>query len=175
MAVGNGIIGYNHTSLYDGNIVRSTDNGTTWDNVTSPTGNHLLGVTFGNNTFVAVGDYGKMVRSTDNGTTWHNATHDDIQNSANWGVVFGNNTFVGVGSVGNIVRSTDNGLSYISSRTYNNNLTSPTSKHLWAVSFGNNTFVAVGISGTIVRSTDNGTTWDNVTSPTANTLYGVGF
>jgi len=43
------------------------------------------------------------------------------------------------------------------------------------VSFGNNTFVAVGIGGNIVRSTDNGTTWDNTTSPTANTLYGVGF
>ena len=28
------------------NIVRSVDNGTTWDNATSPTGNRLLDITF---------------------------------------------------------------------------------------------------------------------------------
>ena len=42
-------------------------------------------------------------------------------------------------------------------------------------SSSSNVFVAVGNSGTIVRSTDNGTTWDNVTSPTINHLYGVRF
>ena len=40
---------------YSGTILRSTDNGSSWDNATSPTGNNLKGVTFGNNTFVAVG------------------------------------------------------------------------------------------------------------------------
>jgi photosystem II stability/assembly factor-like uncharacterized protein len=59
---------------YNGIIVRSTDNGSSWDNVTSPTGNFLMGVTFGNNTFVAVGESGNIVRSTDNGTTWDNST-----------------------------------------------------------------------------------------------------
>ena len=38
---------------------------------------------------------------------------------------------------------------------------------------GSGVFVAVGESGNILRSTDNGTTWDNATSPTANTLKGV--
>ena len=57
-----------------GNIVRSIDNGTTWDNVTSPTGNHLRGVGFGNNTFVGVGFSGNIVRSTDNGSSWDNVT-----------------------------------------------------------------------------------------------------
>ena len=58
----------------NGNIVRSTDNGSSWDNATSPTSNNLYGVTFGYNTFVAVGASGNIVRSTDNGTTWDNAT-----------------------------------------------------------------------------------------------------
>ena len=48
-----------------GTIVRSTDNGETWDNETSPTANSLYGATFGNNTFVAVGLSGNIVRSTD--------------------------------------------------------------------------------------------------------------
>jgi len=62
-----------------GTIVRSTDNGSSFDNVTSPTSNsptanHLRGVTFANNTFVAVGDSGNIVRSTDNASSWDNAT-----------------------------------------------------------------------------------------------------
>ena len=57
-----------------GTIVRSTDNGETWDNATSPTANSLYGATFGNNTFVAVGLSGNIVRSTGNGETWDNAT-----------------------------------------------------------------------------------------------------
>ena len=54
--------------------MRSTDNGTTWDNATTPTSNYLRGVGFGNNTFVATGLSGNILRSTDNGTTWDNAT-----------------------------------------------------------------------------------------------------
>ena len=57
-----------------GNIVRSTDNGTSFDNATSPTAKDLYGVTFGNNTFVAVGASGNIVRSTDNGSSFDNAT-----------------------------------------------------------------------------------------------------
>ena len=141
-----------------GSIVRSTDNGTSWDNATTDnsTANNLSGVTFGNNTFVAIGDSGNIVRSTDNGTSWDNATTDNSTAKNLSGVTFGNNTFVGVGSSGNIVRSTDNGSSF-------STVTSPTSNNLFKVAFGNNTFVAVGSSGNIVRSTDNGTSWENTT------------
>ena len=132
----------------------------------SPTANNLSGVTFGNNTFLAVGDLGSIVRSTDNGTSWNNATSPTANNLK--GVGFENNTFVAVGFSGNIVRSTDSGLSF-------DNATSPTANNLSGVTFGNNTFVAVGDTGNIVRSTDNGTSWDNATSPTANNLSGVTF
>jgi len=54
--------------------VRSTDNGSSWENATSPTANGLYGVTFGNNTFVGVGLSGNIIRSTDNGTSWGNTT-----------------------------------------------------------------------------------------------------
>ena len=82
----------------------------TWDNATSPTGERLNGITFGNDTFVIVGDSGNIVRSTDNGSSWDNATSP----TANYlyGVTFGNNTFVAVGNSGNIVRSTENGSSW---------------------------------------------------------------
>ena len=38
-----------------GNILRSTDKGSSFDNTTSPTSNNLYGVGFGNNTFVGAG------------------------------------------------------------------------------------------------------------------------
>ena len=75
--------------------MRSTDNGSSWDNATSPTANGLYGVTFGNNTFVAVGNSGNIVRSTDNGSSWDNAT-SPTANKLNE-VTFANNTFVAVG------------------------------------------------------------------------------
>jgi len=69
-----------------GSIVRSTDNGSNWDNVTSPTANNLSGVTYGNNTFVADGYSGNIVRSTDNGSSWDNATSPT--SNTLWGVGF---------------------------------------------------------------------------------------
>ena len=74
-----------------GKIAKSTDNGTSWDNATSPTTSDLNGVTFGNNIFVAVGSSGTIVRSTDNGTTWDNVTSPTGNHLS--GVTFGNGTF----------------------------------------------------------------------------------
>ena len=42
-------------------------------------------------------------------------------------------------------------------------------------SSGSGVFVGVGYSGNIMKSTDNGSSWDNVTSPTADYLLGVTF
>jgi len=111
----------------DGKIIRSTDNGSSWDNATScQFSTNLYGITFGNNTFVGVGYSGKIVRSTDNASSWDNAT-SNTSNLLN-GVTFGNNTFVGVGQSGNIVRSTDNGTNW-------DNVTSPITTYLNGVTF----------------------------------------
>ena len=154
-------------------IVRSTDNGSSFDNATqNSAAEHLNAVTFGNNTFVAIGQANAsgqldpILRSTDNGSSWDNVTSPNTNGLH--GVTFGNNTFVVVGADGNILRSTDNGSSW-------DNATSPTTYGLEGVTFGNNTFVAVGDDGGIVRSTDNGSSWDNATSPTTNHLYGATF
>jgi photosystem II stability/assembly factor-like uncharacterized protein len=57
-----------------GKILRSSDNGSTWNDAISPITTTLFGVTFGNDTFVAVGASGKIVRSTDDGSSWDNST-----------------------------------------------------------------------------------------------------
>ena len=56
-------------------IVRSTDNGSSFDTASEPgSGNNYYGVGFGNNTFVAVGSSGNIIRSTDNGSSFVNVT-----------------------------------------------------------------------------------------------------
>ncbi len=92
-----------------GKIVRSTDNGTSWDNATDPVDGTIWGVGFGNNTFVAVVHGGWILRSTDNGSNF-SAVVDPGNHLT--GVVFGNNTFVAVGVNGGIYRSTDNGTTW---------------------------------------------------------------
>ena len=163
-----------------GKILRSTDNGANWSHVTTGYAsnygnnykaslngiNNLRGVSFGNNTFVAVGYSGKIITSTDDGSSWDNETAVNSNNL--YGVTFGNSTFVAVGSNGTIVKSTNNGASWSSS-------SSGTSETLFGVTFGNNTFMAVGNSGTIVKSTDNGANWSSSSSGTTNNLYGVAF
>ncbi|HHZ98265.1 MAG TPA: hypothetical protein EYN68_01635, partial [Candidatus Marinimicrobia bacterium] len=154
MAVGSG-----------GKIIRSTDNGSSWDIATScQFSTDLADVTFGNNTSVAVGLPGNIVRSTNSGLSWDNVT--SVNSQYLYGITFGNNTFVAVGESGNIVRSTNSGSSW-------NDSNSGISQQLYGITFGNNTFLAVAQSGKIVRSTDNGTSWDNATSPTGNSLFGV--
>ena len=69
--------------------------GSNFNTATSNISNHLYGVTFGNNTFVAVGSSGRIVRSTDNGSNWsYDNTTSPITTSL-LGVTFGNNTFRG--------------------------------------------------------------------------------
>jgi photosystem II stability/assembly factor-like uncharacterized protein len=63
----------------NGKIVRSTDNGSSWTAVTSPTSLDLNAVGFadGTSTFAAVGDNGTIVLSTDNGSSWSSKSADN--------------------------------------------------------------------------------------------------
>ena len=99
-----------------GKIDRSTNSGSSWDNMTTglspyPNWNStprlLRSVAFGNNTFVAVGARAKVIRSTDNGVSWSNSTSGVSSSIELYGVTFGNNTFVAVGKNGTIITSPD--------------------------------------------------------------------
>ena len=117
------------TVCFIGTIVTSSDNVSSWS-YTSVGTDVRRGVTFGNNTFVAVGEYGKIVRSTNNGTNWNSVTSELPISTGNFlnAVTFGNDTFVAVGDNGIIVRSTDNGSTW-------DNVTSPTANNLNGITF----------------------------------------
>ena len=116
-----------------------------------------IGVTFGNNTFVVVGDEGTILTSSD-GSSWDNPTSGTVKEL--YDVAFGNNTLVVSGSDGTILRSTDNGTNW-------DDATTPgqiEDRRIWGIGFGNNTFVGTTHNGYIVRSTDNGSSFVYVTS-----------
>ncbi|BAU26313.1 putative repeat protein (TIGR02543 family) [Aneurinibacillus soli] len=136
----------------------------TWNNRNPlPTGNRLAGVSYGNNTFVVVGDWGTILTSSDS-STWakrSSVTEEDLHS-----VTYGNNTFVAVGSQGTILTSTD-GITWALQ-------SSGTTNALNRIGYYHNTFVAVGDQGTILTSTD-GVTWTSRSSVTTKGLSDISY
>ena len=113
-------------------IVKSTNSGSSWDNVTSgispypPIGENkkLRAVAFGNNTFVAVGqtssDYWctssyrtEIFISANEASSWSIKNSPYYQCKDHYGVGYGSsNTFMAVGESGKIDRSTNSGSSW---------------------------------------------------------------
>jgi photosystem II stability/assembly factor-like uncharacterized protein len=142
-----------------------------WVAVTSPSDHWFYGMTYGNGTFVTVGDYGTILTSPD-GVAWTLQTSGFTNHLA--GVGFGNNAFVAVGTVGIILTSWDNGETWTLT---NGGQAHPLSQNLTGVAYGAGKFVVVGADGTILVSSDNGVTWVDpfwpYSSVTTNWLYGT--
>ena len=123
----------------------------------------LYGVTFGDNTFVAVGEKGTVRTSSDNGTSWDNGTKGTTRNLKE--IAYGDQSFVTVGDYGTILYSSDNGATW-------DNATWSGSDHLTGVAYGNNIFNAVS-SSNVIKSTDNGSNWTLKSS--AVEVFDMGF
>ena len=96
-------------------------------------------ITYGDNKFVAVGDFGQISTSTD-GIDW------TTKSVGAWyyAITYANNMFVAVGANGQIATSTDGTnwkKQYVESNGY------------YAITYGDNKFVAVGQAGRITTST----------------------
>jgi hypothetical protein len=131
-------VGYDDNDV--GSIFTSTD-GVSWTAQTVPPNEGLLGVGFGNGTYVAVGSVGAAAVST-NSTSWTAATTGTINDL--WGTEYGHGAFVAVGWGGVILTSPDG-----SAWTQRS---SGTTNALYGIGYGNRQFVAVGRNGTILVS-----------------------
>ena len=78
--------------------------GTSWSTQDAGYQSGIKGVAHGNDTFVAVGEYGGILTSSD-GSTW--TQHYSSTQSILHAIAFGNNTFVAVGDNGIMVTSPD--------------------------------------------------------------------
>jgi photosystem II stability/assembly factor-like uncharacterized protein len=87
-----------------GTMRRSTDNGSTWGDVTSGTTKNLSSISYGNSKFVAVGA-NIVVVSTNSGSTFSLKDDEHTFND----ITFGNGVFVAVGDDEKIYTSTDDG------------------------------------------------------------------
>ena len=154
------------TVVGDGQILRTTDGGLTWDSLSSDTFG-LWDVHFVNtNVGMAVG--GAILRTTNGGVTW-----DSLWTSADtslYGVFLTDeNTGTVVGTTGTILRTTDGGTTWID-QSFN------TIETLTDVNFTDaNTGTVVGWGGIILRTINGGTTWVSQTSGTTNQFWGVWF
>jgi len=148
-------------------LVATSPDGVTWTQGVSATAFSLIDISYGNNTFVAVGSGGTILASGD-GITWvqiPSVTSYDL-----YGITFGNNRFVAVGLGGYTLVSSD-GMTWTQG-----NLS--TECALNSVTYGNNTFVAVGNGGSLGRAiltSPDGMTWTPSVSPARNELTSVAF
>jgi len=132
-----------------------------WKRAYSNATEWLLGVAYGNDRFVAVGENGVALTSRD-GVTWAKASTGVSGRLQN--VTFGNGLFVAIGFTGEIVTSPD-GANWTSRE-------SGTRVWLRGITFGGGLFVASGEAGTLLTSTDT-VTWIHRDSATTAGLDGV--
>ena len=125
----------------------------------------LYGVTFGDNTFVAVGQSGTVRTSSDNGSSWDNGTSGTTYYFNE--VAYGDSTFIAVGQSGKIITSSDNGSSW------DNSTQAVTTAQLTGVAFGDDVGIAVASTDILRSRNDNGSNW--VQSNSMDDVYDVVF
>ncbi|WP_022799573.1 cell wall-binding protein [Thermus islandicus] len=132
-----------------GRVYLSND-GNSWNQVSTPSTQSLEGVAYGGGTYVAVGLSGAIVYSgPNNPTSWNLASGTNGEDF--FGVAYGNGRFVAVGEA---VYTSSDGATWTKQ-------TGP--GFINDVAFGNGQFVAVS-GDKIYRSTD-GVTWQTLTPP----------
>ena len=146
--------------------ILTSSNGTTWDSRISGTTNNLSGVTFGNSTFVTLGDNGTILTSSD-GNSWTKRTSGTSEHL--YEVTYGDGLFVVVGENSTIITSSD-GTTWTERDGLRSKWAIP--KYLKGVSYRKKLFVAVGRNGLILNSPD-GTTWKERKSGTKYNLVGI--
>lgn len=168
-----------------GTLLRSTDNGTTWDSLDAGTSNFLYDIassSTGTPILVTVGSGGTAFTSTDSGDSWDatagpTQTQEDIN-----GLAASSSLLVAVGNSGVILNSADNGVTWTLQTSTPEDptpATACTSSHLHDVAWKSSDttrFVAVGDAGAVCISNDS-SNWNSITPTTppdpSSPLYGI--
>lgn len=134
----------------DGGIIKTSKDGTNWNNIFSGKNNNLNKVIWTGKMFMAAGDKGTILTSVD-GYEWESC---DISTEKNiYGVACNESSFIAVGEKGLILTSYD-GIKWT-------NKTSNVEVNLNGVTFGKDKIIVVGDNGAMIVS-NNGNDWNNI-------------
>jgi len=133
----------------------------------SGTSKVLLGVTYGNGMFVAVGWNSTILKSSD-GVTWERINNSSIPNNEVLeSVAYGNGKFIVVSASGKIWYSLD-GDNWTKAKV------PPATTSFTCVTYENSSFLACGNSDKILRSSD-GLNWSSISTELTKWFYGEWF
>ena len=133
-----------------GTIIRGTDAGLSWTEISSPVTDDLRSVSFNGNTGIAVGISGRILRSTNGGLNW--VLEQRITTKNLYAVSMGKYSTVIGGHEGTILYSTDDGVTWDSR-------TAGTASQIFGVSVFDSTAVGAGGQGAIIMSINAGNAW----------------
>lgn len=152
-----------------GTIIRTNNNGASWDRQFSPTNNDLKDIDyFQSGIAIIVGNKGTILRTSNGGNNWDvvsggtttNLTAVEFLNASD-GIITGWN--------GLILRTTNGGSTWDSIAT-------PTSQRLYGISFLNSSSgMVVGDGGVILKTANGGLTWTLLASGTVQSLYDISY
>lgn len=148
---------------YGGEIVKTTNGGTNWNQQNSGVTTTLRDVLMLNSTTaLAIGYNGLIIKTTDGGTVWSSVNSGTTNNLDNL-FLNGSTVFV-VGSNGTILKSTNSGSTWIS-------LNSGTSMDLKSIYFVDASIGYVGgVYKTILKTTNGGTSWTVMNTDVGNSI-----
>ena len=154
-----------------GAILRSSDNGRTWQAVAVPATPTLTGVSFGPGSSQgwAVGHDALILATSDAGRTWQKQWQgDNLQDSFLGVLALDSRRIIAVGAYGLFVVSIDGGQTWIRRKILDNDY------HLNRLTRGpTGTLYLAGEHGTLLRSGNDGETWTQIRSSYDGSFYGI--
>jgi len=140
-----------------GFVIKTTDGGTTWSQISSGTGESLNDIDrFPNGNLIAVGDNGTILSS--DGTSPWIISESFTQNNIVAVQILGSDSVVVVDEIGQVYQSADGGLTWSSAGAPPPNMSEAEDVHFttfldgWVIGFS-------PISGSLYHTTDGGSTW----------------
>ena len=154
-----------------GVILRSTDQGQTWQGAALPPSSTLTGVSFASGTAHgwAVGHDALILGTSDAGRTWQRQWQGrNLEDSFLDVLALDAQHVIAIGAYGLFVTTADGG------RTWERRKILEEDYHLNQLSRGpGGTLYIAGEHGTLLRSTDQGATWRRIDSPYDGSFYGI--
>ena len=154
-----------------GVILRSTDQGQTWQSAAVPASPTLTGVSFAAGTARgwAVGHDALILGTTDAGRTWSQQWQGkNLEDSFLDVLALDARHVIAIGAYGLFVATSDGGRTWVRRKIIDEDY------HLNRLSRGpGGTLYIAGEHGTLLRSTDLGATWRRIDSPYDGSFYGI--